>query len=204
MYFLTYFIVLVGLMSFISLCILGIIFLFDVPSLQEVPALLTLGGLLMLYCPSSILFSTCLSYIFDKMDSAQSILPNIATFFGLIPFILVMILDMLGLGEYCYSLSFSLSLSVWEALKKYFKERWYSSRGHGGFCSPRSFFTTQYDVHTVRRCLLRRSCASDVLDQCRLSPSHNVRLLHLGDHRYGAQCSHTLPPMVFRSAHSGH
>ncbi|XP_043274650.1 ABC transporter A family member 1-like isoform X2 [Venturia canescens] len=98
MYFLTYFIVLVGLMSFISLCILGIIFLFDVPSLQEVPALLTLGGLLMLYCPSSILFSTCLSYIFDKMDSAQSILPNIATFFGLIPFILVMILDMLGLG----------------------------------------------------------------------------------------------------------
>lgn len=98
MYFITYFIVLVGLMSIICLCILGIIFLFDVPSLQEIPALLTLGSLLMLYCPSSILFSTCLSYIFDKMDSAQSILPNIATFFGLIPFVLVMILDMLGLG----------------------------------------------------------------------------------------------------------
>ncbi|XP_043254267.1 ABC transporter A family member 1-like isoform X1 [Colletes gigas] len=98
MYFLTYFIVLVGLMMFICLCILGIIFLFDVPSLQEIPALITLGGLLMLYCPSSILFSTCLSYIFDKMDSAQSILPNISTFFGLIPFILVTILDMLGLS----------------------------------------------------------------------------------------------------------
>ncbi|CAK9823283.1 Cholesterol transporter ABCA5 [Anthophora retusa] len=98
MYFLTYFIVLVGLMAFICLCILGIIFLFDVPSLQEIPALITLGGLLMLYCPASILFSTCLSYIFDKMDSAQSILPNVAYFFGLIPFILVTILDMLGLG----------------------------------------------------------------------------------------------------------
>ncbi|GAB1868912.1 ABC transporter domain-containing protein [Camponotus japonicus] len=98
MYFLSYFIVLVGLMSFICLCILGIIFLFDVPSLQELPAIITLGTLLMLYCPSSILFSTCLSYIFDKMDSAQSILPNIATFFGLIPFLLVMILDMLGVG----------------------------------------------------------------------------------------------------------
>ncbi|XP_066591826.1 cholesterol transporter ABCA5-like [Prorops nasuta] len=98
MYFLTYFIVLVGLMTFICLCILGIIFLFDVPSLQEPPALITLSALLMLYCPSSILFSTCLSYIFDKMDSAQSILPNIATFFGLIPFLLVMILDMLGVG----------------------------------------------------------------------------------------------------------
>ncbi|XP_024942835.1 ATP-binding cassette sub-family A member 5 [Cephus cinctus] len=99
MYFLTYFIVLAALMTFISLCILGIIFLFDVPSLQEPPAIITLGVLLMLYCPSSILFSTCLSYIFDKMDSAQSILPNIATFFGLIPFILVMILDMLGFGS---------------------------------------------------------------------------------------------------------
>ncbi|XP_035731949.1 ABC transporter A family member 1-like isoform X2 [Vespa mandarinia] len=98
MYFLTYFIVLVGLMTFICSCIIGIIFLFDVPSLQEPPALITLGALLMLYCPSSILFSTCWSYIFDKMDSAQSILPNIATFFGLIPFLLVMILDMLGVG----------------------------------------------------------------------------------------------------------
>nr|XP_050848484.1 cholesterol transporter ABCA5-like [Vespula vulgaris]XP_050848485.1 cholesterol transporter ABCA5-like [Vespula vulgaris]XP_050848486.1 cholesterol transporter ABCA5-like [Vespula vulgaris] len=98
MYFLTYFIVLVGLMTFICLCIVGIIFLFDVPSLQEPPALITLGTLLMLYCPSSILFSTCWSYIFDKMDSAQSILPNIATFLGLIPFLLVMFLDMLGVG----------------------------------------------------------------------------------------------------------
>jgi ATP-binding cassette subfamily A (ABC1) protein 5 len=100
MYFFTYFVVLLGLMAFICLCILGIICLFDVPSLQEVPALLTLGGLIILYCPSSIFFSTCLAYMFDKMDSAQSFLPNIATFFGLIPFLLVMILDMLGVGEY--------------------------------------------------------------------------------------------------------
>ncbi|XP_014207034.1 ATP-binding cassette sub-family A member 5-like isoform X2 [Copidosoma floridanum] len=98
MYFFTYFVVLLGLMSFICVCILGIIFLFDVPSLQEIPALLTLGGLIMLYCPASIFFSTCLAYMFDKMDSAQSFLPNIATFFGLIPFLLVMILDMLGVG----------------------------------------------------------------------------------------------------------
>ncbi|XP_012287761.1 ATP-binding cassette sub-family A member 5 isoform X2 [Orussus abietinus] len=111
MYFLTYFIVLLGLMAFVSFCILGIIFLFDVPSLQEIPALMTLGGLLMLYCPASILFSTCLSYIFDKMDSAQSILPNIATFFGLIPFLLVMILDMLGLsGTAAFALHVVFSL----------------------------------------------------------------------------------------------
>lgn len=99
MYFLSYFIVLVGLMTFICLCILGIIFLFDVPSLREIPAMITLGILIMLYCPSSILFSTCLSYIFDKLDSAQSMLPNIATFFGLLPFAIVMILDMQTLGK---------------------------------------------------------------------------------------------------------
>lgn len=98
-YFLSYFIVLVGLMTFICMCILGTIFIFDVPSLQEPPALITLSILLMMYCPSSIIFSTCLSYIFDKMDSAQSMLPNIATFFGLVPFMMVMVIDMLGLGE---------------------------------------------------------------------------------------------------------
>ncbi|CAD6242712.1 GSCOCT00009542001.2-RA-CDS [Cotesia congregata] len=98
MYFLSYFIVLIALMIVICLCILGIIFIFNVPSLQEIPALVTLGSLIFLYCPSSILFSTCLSYIFDKMDSAQSFLPNIVTFFGLIPFILVMVLDMLDVG----------------------------------------------------------------------------------------------------------
>ncbi|XP_032674925.1 ATP-binding cassette sub-family A member 5-like isoform X2 [Odontomachus brunneus] len=98
MYLLSYFIVLVGLMTFICMCILGIIFMFDVPSLQESPALIALSTLLMLYCPSAILFATCLSYMFDKMDSAQSILPNIATFFGLVPFIMVMIIDMLELG----------------------------------------------------------------------------------------------------------
>ncbi|XP_034945670.1 ATP-binding cassette sub-family A member 5-like [Chelonus insularis] len=97
-YFLTYFIVLTVLMIIICLCILGIIFAFDVPSLREPPALITLSGLLMLYCPPSILFSTCLSYIFDKMDSAQSFLPNIVTFVGLIPFCLVMTLDMLDVG----------------------------------------------------------------------------------------------------------
>lgn len=99
-YFLSYFIVLIGLMIIICLCILGIIFLFDVPSLQELPALITLGTLLLLYCPASILFSSCLSYMFDKTDSAQSILPNVATFVGLLPFSSVIVLDMLGVGKW--------------------------------------------------------------------------------------------------------
>ncbi|CAG2054714.1 unnamed protein product [Timema podura] len=98
MYFLTYFMVLAGIMLFICAALLGLIFMFDLPSLREPPAFCTLGVLILLYCPASILFATCVSYIFDKMDSAQSILPNIVTFVGLIPFILVMFLDMLRIG----------------------------------------------------------------------------------------------------------
>lgn len=85
-------------MVLICLALLVIIILFDIPSLRGWPALATLGVLVLVYCPSSILFSTCLSYFFDKTDSAQSILPNIATFVGVIPFILVIVLDMLRIG----------------------------------------------------------------------------------------------------------
>lgn len=98
MYFITYFIVLIGLMVLICAALLVIILLFDIPSLRDWPSLLTLGTLIFLYCPSSILFSTCVSYVFDKTDSAQSILPNIATFLGYIPFFLVIIMDMLRIG----------------------------------------------------------------------------------------------------------
>jgi ATP-binding cassette subfamily A (ABC1) protein 5 len=98
MYFFTYFIVLGGLMIFICAALLGLIFVFDLPALRSPPAFVTLGTLVLLYCPPSILFSTVLSYIFDKTDTAQAILPNVATFFGLIPFSLVALIDMLRLG----------------------------------------------------------------------------------------------------------
>lgn len=83
----------------------------DIPSLREPPALATLSVLFVVYCPGSILFSTSLSYIFDRMDSAQGILPNIATWVGMIPFLLVAILDMLRLGDsWAFSLHVTFSL----------------------------------------------------------------------------------------------
>jgi len=100
MYFFTYFVVLAGLMLLICTALLTLILVFDLPSLQEPPAFCTMGMLIILYCPASILFATCVSYIFDKTDSAQSILPNIVTFLGLIPFLLVMVLDMLRIGKF--------------------------------------------------------------------------------------------------------
>lgn len=87
-------------MVIICAALLVIILLFDIPSLRGWPALSTMGVLILLYCPSSVLFSTCVSYMFDKTDSAQSILPNIATFMGCLPFFLVIFLDMLRIGKF--------------------------------------------------------------------------------------------------------
>ncbi|KAJ8921257.1 hypothetical protein NQ315_013729 [Exocentrus adspersus] len=98
MYFVTYFVVLAAIMILICAALLVIILIFEIPSLRDWPALITLGIMTLIYCPASILFSTCVSYIFDKTDSAQSILPNIATFVGCIPFFLVIFLDMLRIG----------------------------------------------------------------------------------------------------------
>lgn len=99
MYFVTYFTVLAAIMVLICAVLLIIILIADIPSLRDWPALITLGIMTLLYCPASILFSTCVSYVFDKTDSAQSILPNIATFVGCIPFFLVIFLDMLRIGK---------------------------------------------------------------------------------------------------------
>jgi ATP-binding cassette, subfamily A (ABC1), member 5 len=99
LYFSAYFIVLTGLMLLICAALLGLVFLFDIPSFKQPPALITLGILIGIYTVPAILCSTCFSYMFDRTDSAQSILPNILTFVGLIPFILVAFLDMLGIGE---------------------------------------------------------------------------------------------------------
>lgn len=87
-------------MIFICFSLILLILIFDLPSLREPPAFMMLGILILLYCPSSILCCTCLSYVFDKADTALSILPNIVTFSGIIPFSLVIILDMFRIGKY--------------------------------------------------------------------------------------------------------
>ncbi|KAK4878287.1 hypothetical protein RN001_010793 [Aquatica leii] len=111
MYFITYFIVLVALMLIISAALFLIILIFDIPSLRGWAGLSVLGILILLHCPASILFITCISYIFDKTDSALSILPNIATLLGVVPFFLVFGLDMFGIGgqsAYILHIFFSL------------------------------------------------------------------------------------------------
>lgn len=76
--------------------------MFGVPALQGFPAMLTLGVLLFLYSPPSIFLSACLSYMFDKMDSALSFLPNIVTLLGIVPFVFVIAVDLIGSGEFFF------------------------------------------------------------------------------------------------------
>ncbi|XP_060806687.1 cholesterol transporter ABCA5 [Amyelois transitella] len=99
MYFLTYFTILIFIMIITSAGVLVLVMVNDIPSLTNGSAIIMLTGLLLLYSPSAILFNTCLSYIFDKMDSAQSIMPNITTWVGVIPFILVVVLDTFKWGS---------------------------------------------------------------------------------------------------------
>lgn len=98
-YFCSFFIVLACIMALISASLLVLVYFFDLPSFQEPVAFCALAVMIMTYCPSSILFTMCLSYLFDRMVSAQGILPNLVLWFGMIPFIIVVAMDFLHIGE---------------------------------------------------------------------------------------------------------
>ncbi|XP_071448970.1 cholesterol transporter ABCA5-like [Hetaerina americana] len=97
-YFITYFVILATLMLLICVVLLALIPALDPPALRPIPAFCTLGALCLLCCPASVLSAAAASYLFDRADSAQSILPNVAAVVGLAPFILVAGLDMLNIG----------------------------------------------------------------------------------------------------------
>lgn len=97
LYFTAFFIVIFGLMVIICFFLLIMVFAMNIPSFQQGAALATIGIFIVIYSPSAILCSTCSSYFFDKTDSALTFLPNILTFAGFVPFILVAFLDMMGI-----------------------------------------------------------------------------------------------------------
>lgn len=72
---------------------------FHVEGLDTPFAISTIVILLIAYCPVAILATACLSYFFEKTDSVQSILPNITSLIGGVPFIIVASLDMLGIAN---------------------------------------------------------------------------------------------------------
>lgn len=68
--------------------------------------MVTLGIIIFSYAPSGVLCATFFSYVFDRAESAQSFLPNILTFAGVIPCIPVVFLDMMGISKLTYNYSF--------------------------------------------------------------------------------------------------
>lgn len=72
---------------------------FHVEGLDTPFAIATMIILLVAYCPAAILATACVSYFFEKTDSVQSILPNITSLVGGVPFIIVASLDMLGIAN---------------------------------------------------------------------------------------------------------
>ncbi|XP_050668382.1 cholesterol transporter ABCA5-like [Leptidea sinapis] len=150
MYFITYFTILIFIMIITSIGVLILVIINDIPSLTNGSAITMLTGLLMLYSPSAILFNTCLSYIFDKMDSAQSIMPNITTWVGVIPFVMVACLDTFKWGSeiafYLHTLFSFLDVMYIPYAIIYYVDRVYLTCNLSGLCTVpalSSYFTAE-------------------------------------------------------------
>ncbi|CAK1541868.1 unnamed protein product [Leptosia nina] len=150
MYFLTYFTILIFIMILTSVGVLVLVILNDIPSLTNGSAITMLTGLLVLYSPSAILFNTCLSYVFDKMDSAQSIMPNITTWVGVIPFVMVACLDTFKWGSeiafYLHTVFSFLDVMYIPYAIIYYVDRVYLTCNLSGLCTVpalSSYFTAE-------------------------------------------------------------
>lgn len=79
--------------------LVSLIAAFHVEGLDTLFAITTMIILLVAYCPAAILATACVSYFFEKTDSVQSILPNVTSLIGGVPFIIVASLDMMGIAD---------------------------------------------------------------------------------------------------------
>lgn len=98
-YYGSFFIVLTLAMFLIIGLHLIMIVLFDLAPFKQPVSMGILTFLLILYTPCAILFSTTLSYFFHSAETTQSVLLNSITFIGLIPYALVLLLDVLQISK---------------------------------------------------------------------------------------------------------
>ncbi|XP_050501513.1 cholesterol transporter ABCA5-like isoform X2 [Diabrotica virgifera virgifera] len=88
-YFTSFFLVQILLMATITILLIILIVVMKPPTFSN-SSITVLAIWVILYCPASVLFCSCVSYMFDKSESAQSVMPNVSTLLGLIPYISVM------------------------------------------------------------------------------------------------------------------
>ncbi|XP_075983489.1 cholesterol transporter ABCA5-like isoform X2 [Anticarsia gemmatalis] len=181
MYFLTYFTILIFIMVITSAGVIALVLLNDIPSLTNGSAITMLSGLLLLYSPSAILFNTCLSYIFDKMDSAQSIMPNITTWIGVIPFILVAVLDTFKWGSdiafYLHLVFSFLDVMYIPYAIIYYVDRVYLTCNLRGLCTTpalSSYFTAEVWVLVAAMLLHVPVCGAALLAADRLKSTGRI------------------------------
>ncbi|XP_072934146.1 cholesterol transporter ABCA5-like [Epargyreus clarus] len=181
MYFLTYITILIFIMLLTSVGVLVLVILNDIPSLTNGSAITMLSFLLVLYCPSAILFNTCFSYVFDKMDSAQSIMPNITTWIGVIPFILVAVLDTFKWGSdiafYLHLVFSFLDVMYIPYAIIYYVDRVYVTCNLRGVCTTPelwSYFTAEVWVLVAAMLLHVPLCGAALLVADRLKSGGRV------------------------------
>ncbi|XP_031568598.1 ATP-binding cassette sub-family A member 5-like [Actinia tenebrosa] len=68
----------------------------QIPSLSSPAAMGCLVIAVILYIPTGILFSYCLSFLFSKWETCQQVLPAVFTYLSLIPFLAVSLVDMIA------------------------------------------------------------------------------------------------------------
>ncbi|XP_023324416.1 ATP-binding cassette sub-family A member 9 [Eurytemora carolleeae] len=92
MYYGSFYTVFAGMLITLLCCLLGLVAIFDISSLMLPPAFLVFASLYFLYTVPSTLFVSCISYLFDTLETGQFLFP-ISSYAGFIPFIGVFVSD---------------------------------------------------------------------------------------------------------------
>uniref|UniRef100_A0A1B6L2P7 ABC transporter domain-containing protein n=2 Tax=Graphocephala atropunctata TaxID=36148 RepID=A0A1B6L2P7_9HEMI len=98
-YFSSYVVVLGAVLLVFSLYVLTLMSWLDRAPLSDASAGIIVAPVILAYCPAAILCVICLSYMFDRVQTALSVLPTVVTWMGVIPFIVVTILEVVGVGR---------------------------------------------------------------------------------------------------------
>ncbi|XP_043210381.1 phospholipid-transporting ATPase ABCA3-like, partial [Amphibalanus amphitrite] len=94
-YFLSFFIVVFGLFFALWVIMLIVVQAADVTLLKPMPAFSMLAVLYLEYIFVGLLFASIVSYMFDKLETSMSVYPNVAIMCGMLPYMLVSLLDSL-------------------------------------------------------------------------------------------------------------
>ncbi|XP_041361874.1 cholesterol transporter ABCA5-like [Gigantopelta aegis] len=80
----------------------------QIPSFSPAGAMLSLVLLFAAYVPANLLLSYVVSFAFSKFETCQAVLPNVFIFSGIIPYIVISLMDMLGQPDVAQTIHYTL------------------------------------------------------------------------------------------------